>query len=305
MTLIQGLVVRTVGSQYSIRTSDGIVQAQLRGKLRLLESSSTNPVVVGDWVDLENQDVLTISAVHDRKNKFSRKAIGNENQEQLLAANIDQLVIISSLKNPTIRYQFIDRCMISAEAFRIPVHLIFTKTDLVRNLNDQFDQIEDSYLQSADSIHLVNLVESSFPDSLRTLFIGKVSLLTGLSGVGKSTLIKQLIPESNVRIGTTSVKWEQGKHTTSFAELHEVAPGTDIIDTPGLREFALHDVDAWELSHFFREMVPYLDGCKYSKCSHTHEPVCAIKTAVENGEISARRYESYLLIYEDLLSKET
>lgn len=305
MTLIQGLVVRTVGSQYSVRTSDGIVQAQLRGKLRLLESSSTNPVVVGDWVDLDNQDVLTIAAVHDRKNKFSRKAIGNENQEQLLAANIDQLVIISSLKNPTPRYQFIDRCMVSAEAFRIPVHLVFTKTDLVRNLEDLIDQIDDSYLQSADSIHLVNLVEPALPESIKSIFTGRVSLLTGLSGVGKSTLIKQLIPESTVRIGITSVKWEQGKHTTSFAELHEVTPGTDIIDTPGLREFALHDVEAWELSHFFREMVPYLDGCKYSKCSHTHEPVCAIKTAVENGEISSRRYESYLLIYEDLLSRET
>lgn len=304
MTLIQGLVVRSVGSQYSIRTNEGILQAQLRGKLRLLESSSTNPVVVGDWVDLDNDEVLTISAVHDRKNKFSRKAIGNENQEQLLAANIDQLVIVSSVKSPTIRYQFIDRCMVSAEAFRIPVHLIFTKTDLVKNLQDLHDEIEDSYLQSADSIHLVNLVSTPLPLSIKNLFEGRMSLLTGLSGVGKSTLIKQLIPESKVKIGITSVKWDQGKHTTSFAELHEVAPGTDIIDTPGLREFALHDVEAWELSHFFREMVPYLDGCKYSKCSHTHEPVCAVKAAVENGEISVRRYESYLLIYEDLLSKE-
>lgn len=296
-----GRVTKSVGSTYQVKLENGIVvSASLRGKLRLIESKATNPVVVGDFVDAEKQDEWVITSILPRRNKMTRSAIGNENNEHVLAANVDQVVIVSSLVKPAPKFNFIDRCLVAAQSYRIPVILVFSKADLAENVDDLMTDIRALYLGCTDGIYFENLLLPSSVGSLRTVFQNKLSSLTGLSGVGKTTLISSLNPDLALRIGKTSEKWNQGKHTTSNAELFEVMDNSFIIDTPGLREFGLMNIDAYELSHFFREMVPFLEDCKFSKCTHTHEPVCAVKSAIEKKLIHPMRYESYLQMLKDL-----
>jgi len=298
---MKGRVTKSVGSTYQVKLDDGsFISASLRGKLRLIESKATNPVVVGDFVTIEKQDEWVITAVLPRLNKMTRSAIGNDNNEHVLAANVDQVVIVSSLTKPAPKFNFIDRCLVTAQAYRIPAILVFTKVDLVKQIDEEINQIRSLYSGCTDGIFFENLLSDSDGKLFKSVFQNKLSSLTGLSGVGKTTLISSINPDLALRIGTTSDKWNQGKHTTSNAELFEVMENSFIIDTPGLREFGLRNIEAYELSHFFREMVPYLEDCKFSKCAHTHEPVCAVKVAVEKGHIHPLRYESYLQMLKDL-----
>lgn len=296
-----GRVTKSVGSTYLIKLDDGnVVSASLRGKLRLIESKATNPVVVGDFVDVEKQDEWVITTILPRRNKMTRSAIGNENNEHVLAANVDQVVIVSSLVKPAPKFNFIDRCLVAAQSYRIPAILVFTKADLTENFEEVSTGIRELYSGCTDGIYFENLLLPSSGSLFKSVFQNKLSSLTGLSGVGKTTLISSLNADLALRIGKTSEKWNQGKHTTSNAELFEVMENSFIIDTPGLREFGLMNIDAYELSHFFREMVPYLEDCKFSKCTHTHEPICAVKSAIEKKLIHPMRYESYLQMLKDL-----
>lgn len=298
-----GRVIKSLGNVYQVSTEKGILQASLKGKLRLSDSNATNPVAVGDMVEIDKFDEYQIHKILPRKNKITRKAIAKGNSEQVLAANIDFLLIISSLIQPKLHLNFIDRCLITAEAFKIEPVLIFTKTDLVENWKEMADEIHEIYSPLNINTIFSDSRELSDLSKLESLIAGKTSALTGQSGVGKSTLIKTLAPELNIRIGETSKKWSTGKHTTTNAELFEIRPNTFLIDTPGLREFGLLDIEEEELSHYFKEMIPFLGNCKYSKCTHTHEPQCAVKDAVESGKIHVKRYENYLQIFESLDKK--
>lgn len=298
-----GRVIKSLGNVYQVSTEIGVLQATLKGKMRLGDHNATNPVAVGDLVEIDKFDEYQIHEILPRKNKITRKAISKGNSEQVIASNIDLLLIISSLTQPKLHLNFIDRCLITAEAFKIEPVLIFTKIDLVNNWQEVAEEIKSIY--SALNIHALftdSRVKNNLSD-LDDIIKGKTSALTGQSGVGKSTLINTLAPGLNLRIGETSKKWSTGKHTTTNAELFQISDQTFLIDTPGLREFGLLDIDEEELSHYFKEMIPFLGNCKYSKCTHTHEPQCSIKDAVESGEIHFKRYENYLQIFESLDKK--
>ncbi len=297
-----GRIIKSLGSSYQVSLPDGTeVTAILRGKLRLADTKAKNPVVVGDKVEINQEDEWVISGIEPRVNKINRSAIGKSGQEQVLAANIDQFLVVSSLINPLPKFNFIDRCLVAAQAYRIPSVLLFTKVDLLPpELNVMITEIKRIYSGCTDGIFFSNLKKQPADENLKAIFSKKLTAVAGLSGVGKTTLINTLNPEFQLKTGVTSSKWNQGKHTTSHAELHEFEPGSYLIDTPGLREFGLTEIDAWELGHFFREMVPFLDGCRFSKCLHDNEPVCAVKDAVDSGEITRERYSSYLQMLRDL-----
>lgn len=301
---MKGRVIKSVGNLYDIQSENDIFKCSLKGKLRLDDYHATNPVAVGDWVEFDKFDEYQIHKILPRKNKITRKAIAKGNNEQVMAANIDFLLIINSITQPQFHYNFIDRCLVIAEAYSIQPILIFTKIDLVDNLSSIETEIRDIY--SPLSIPIL-FIQSHYEPSLaelKELVKGKTSALTGQSGVGKSTLVQTLVPNREIRIGNTSQKWSKGTHTTTHAELYPIDNETYFIDTPGLREFGLLDIDEEELSHYFKEMIPFLSDCKYSKCTHLHEPQCAVKSAVEAGKIHPKRYNNYVQIFESLDKKK-
>lgn len=294
-----GRVIKSYGNIYFVRTDSNTVQAGLRGKLRLIDHQATNPIAVGDLVEIEKTDEWQISRVLDRKNKITRRAISNTNHEHVLAANIDQLIIVSSITQPHFHFNFVDRCLITAEAFSIEPIIVVTKNDLKKN-DDLTQEIREVYSFLNVPVYIIDARNHEDVMTLIDILKNRVSALTGQSGVGKSTLIKTLNPGLEIKIGETSKKWSVGKHTTTSTEIFEVLENAFIIDTPGLREFGLIDMEESELSHYFREMIPFLEDCKFSKCTHTHEPKCAVKEALEKGLIHPKRYENYIQILSSL-----
>jgi len=270
---------------------------------------TTNPVSVGDRVEFELQSDETtkegitgiISAVEPRKNYIIRKASNLSKESQIVAANIDQAYIVVTVNYPVTLPGFIDRYLISAMAYRIPACLVFNKIDLY-NTKD-YEKLEE-YLQTYESVGYkcfqVSAEKNINIDQLRENLKGKISLFSGLSGVGKSAILNRIDPNLKLKTGIISDHHQQGKHTTTFAEMFETTDGTYIIDTPGIRGFGVIDMVKSEISHYFPEMFGLLDQCRFFNCTHTHEPGCAVKAAAEKGEIPATRYESYLsLIDED------
>ena len=273
------------------------------------EVRTTNPVAVGDRVEFELQHDETtregvtgiISAVEPRKNYIIRKASNLSRESQIIAANIDQAFIVVTVNYPVTLPGFIDRYLVSAMAYRIPAALVFNKIDLY-NQKD-YEKLE-AYLQTYESIGYKCFQVSAAKDFninlLREEISGKISLFSGLSGVGKSSILNCIDPNLNLKTGIISDHHQQGKHTTTFAEMFEVGDGGYIIDTPGIRGFGVIDMEKEEIAHYFPEIFGLLDQCRFFNCTHTHEPGCAVKTAAEKGEIPATRYESYLsLIGED------
>lgn len=306
----KGLVIRSTGSWYSVKSDAGeIMDCRIKGKLRMKEVRTTNPVAVGDRVEFELQyDETTregvtgiISSIEPRKNYIIRKASNLSRESQIIAANIDQAFIIVTVNYPVTLPGFIDRYLISAMAYRIPASLVFNKIDLYTDKD--YAKLEE-YLQTYESIGYkcfqVSAEKNFNLGPLQAELPGKISLFSGLSGVGKSSILNCIDPELKLKTGIISDHHQQGKHTTTFAEMFETTGGAMIIDTPGIRGFGVIDMAKEELAHYFPEMFGLLDQCRFFNCTHTHEPGCAVKAAAEKGEIPATRYESYLsLIAED------
>ncbi len=293
-----GILVKSTGSRYLVRLENGeMIDCVLKGKIRLDGRKTTNPVAVGDVVDVESDENgdYVISNIHPRKNYIIRKSINLSKQAQILASNLDQAVLVVTLVAPRTSLGFIDRFLITAEAYSIPAILLFNKSDL---LDDELltlqQEIIDIYTKIGYRCEVVSGLKKENLDTVIDLLRNKTTLISGHSGVGKSTLINAIEPTLDLKTGDISSVHLKGMHTTTFAELHPLNFGGFIIDTPGIKELGLVEMKKEEVGHYFPEIRNVMNNCKFNNCLHVNEPKCAVKEAVENGEISEERYHSYL-----------
>lgn len=298
-----GLVLKTTGSRYSVRDDNGeIYYCTIRGKLRLKGVKTTNPITVGDIVDieLENDNIGSICRVHDRKNYIIRRSTNLSRESHIIAANLDQTLLIVTIEFPETQFAFIDRYLVTAEAYSVPTILIFNKIDLY---NDELNEKLNNYIAIYKKIGYQCLKVSAKTEEniqeLKNILANKVSLISGNSGVGKSTLINKIEPNLDLKTESISTYHLTGKHTTTFSEMFELSFGGYIIDTPGIKSFGLIDIDKNELYHYFPEIFRVSKDCKFYNCTHIHEPGCAVIKSVEMGEISPSRYINYLSIFDD------
>ncbi|WP_420148911.1 ribosome small subunit-dependent GTPase A [Spirosoma sp.] len=300
----QGLVIRSTGSWYDVRNADGhIFQGRLKGKFKIKGLKVTNPIAVGDRVTFEVEDeaenTAIITDIAPRENYIIRQSVHKTAHGHILAANLDQAVLLATLTLPRTSLGFIDRFLVSAESFRIPTTIVFNKTDILNDEGLSYQQeIMDMYEQIGYQCLSTSATEGEGVDAFRQLLDHKVTLLSGHSGVGKSSLVNAVAPELNLRTNEVSTFANKGVHTTTFAEMFEIAPETFIIDTPGIKELGLIDTSKEEISHYFPEMRERLNQCRFHNCLHINEPGCAIKDAVAEGEIAESRYMSYLSMME-------
>lgn len=300
----EGLVIRTTGSWYRVLLADGGQRdCRLRGNYRLRGNKQTNPVAVGDHVLFEMQEDGTgvIHEVEDRKNYIVRRATKLSKQTHVIAANIDLLCIVATLGLPRTSTGFIDRLLVTAEAYHIPAAILFNKSDLM--VDDELralqQEVGDIYRKVGYPVLEVSALEGTGVDAVKEMIAGKTVLFSGHSGVGKSALLNAISPGLGLKVGQISDWSLKGKHTTTFAEIFPIQQSTFLIDTPGIKEFGMVDFNRQELSHFFPEMRERLHDCHFANCTHRHEPGCAIKKAVVDGLISEERYHNYLNILED------
>ncbi|XOV69051.1 MAG: ribosome small subunit-dependent GTPase A [Fluviicola sp.] len=303
--LEKGVVVKSTGKWYIVAMPDGShVNCRIRGKLRLDGLRTTNPLSVGDIVhvsdEIDGEGNRMIEDFDPRRNYIVRKSTNLSKQKQIIAANIDRAYLIVTLKSPVTHLAFIDRFLVAAESFRIPTTLLFNKTDLLNK--DELEYIEAlrfMYGECGYPSEIISAKDGGNIDFLREEIKGKQVVISGHSGVGKSTLINALDPNLNVKTGAISKAHQQGQHTTTFAEMHQLETGGYIIDTPGIRAFGIVDLDKAVISHYFPEMRERMQDCKFHNCLHINEPHCAIKAAVESGEIFESRYDTYLQLMEE------
>ncbi len=300
-------VVKHTGSHYLLSELPKweLFPAVIRGRIRLKGSNSTNPVAVGDLVDYSidtdtAEPMGNIEAIHPRRNYIIRRSANLSRESHIIASNLDRVFLIVTMAFPEVKQAFVDRFLVTCEAYRIPVVIVINKTDLTREfMQEQTEYFENIYRGAGYEVMEVFARTGGNIEALREKCRDSVSLFSGVSGVGKSSLIKALDPTLEVRTGEISLSHLQGKHTTTFYEMHPLASGGFIIDTPGIRGFGIVDIDKEELSTYFPEMLRVMDDCRYKPCTHTHEPGCAVKQAVDDGLISAERYNSYLGMLED------
>ena len=305
----EGLVIRTTGSWYRVMGDDETVDCRLRGNYRLRGNKQTNPVAVGDYVlfDMQDDGTGVISEVRDRRNYIVRRATKLSKQTHVIAANIDLLCIVATLGLPRTSTGFIDRLLVTAEAYHIPACIIFNKIDIYDDeLRSALAELRDIYTAAGYPVYEVSALCGTGLDDVAQAIAGRTVLFSGHSGVGKSALLNALSPGLGLRVGDISDWSLKGRHTTTFAEIHHVPLNTQnsslntyLIDTPGIKEFGMVDFTPQELSHFFPEMRAVLHDCYFANCTHRHEPRCAVKAAVDEGRISAERYRNYLGIIED------
>jgi len=302
-----GLVIKSTGSRFRVKEDNGtVIDCAIKGKFRIKGIRGTNPVAVGDRVefDLVDDNTGIIKKISERKNYIIRKSINLSKQYQIIAANIDQAILMVTLREPETQVEFIDRFLVAAESFRIPVRIIFNKTDIyTEEEKERLDSLRDIYTGIGYDCYLMSLKEKTGFNELEQLFVNQVTLVSGNSGVGKSTLLKMIDSGISQKIGEISEYHKQGKHTTTFAEMFELPEGGYIIDTPGIKGFGLIELDKEEIYHFFPEIFKISSGCKYNNCLHLDEPGCAVKEAVEAGKIVWSRYRNYINIMIDANSK--
>ncbi len=301
---MEGIVKKSTGSWYTVLYDDDkLIHCKLRGKFRMDDGKSTNPVVVGDRVIFDTRPgdgTGIIIELLDRRNYVIRKATRLSRQKHIIAANIDQALLIVTLAQPRTSAGFIDRYLVTIEAYSIPACIIFNKHDICTpEQKKTLKEMISAYEPLGYKCYVVSAVEGTNLDKFQKLLRNKTSLLSGLSGTGKSTLINAIDPSLNLKVRPVSRAHKKGKHTTTFAEMFQLKSSGRIIDTPGIKEFGLLDFEAWELSHYFPEMRALLNKCKFDNCIHVHEPGCMVREEVEAGKISYSRYLSYLSMLEE------
>lgn len=299
---MKGLVVKNTGSWYTVCTDDGqMVESKIKGNFRLKGIRSTNPVAVGDRVTIvTNQEgTAFITEIEDRRNYIIRKSQNLSKQSHILAANVDQALLVVTVNRPLTSTTFIDRFLASAEAYRVPVVLIFNKTDL---LDDDEARYQEALIHLYETVgYECRAISAETGDGVAELLPmleGKITLLSGNSGVGKSTLINRLVPGADLRTSEISDAHNTGQHTTTFSEMIPIEKGY-LIDTPGIKGFGTFDMEPEELTSYFKEIFSFSKDCRFSNCTHTHEPGCAVLKALENHYIAQSRYQSYLSMLDD------
>lgn len=300
---MKGLVIKNTGSWYTVRTDDGReIDSKIKGNFRLKDIHSTNPVAVGDCVDIcvNNEGTAFITEIEDRKNYIIRRASNLSKQSHIIAANLDQAILIVTVNYPITTTIFIDRFLATAEAYRVPVRLVFNKTDRY-NADDveYMDALIKLYTSIGYPCCKVSALHEEGINPLRTILKDKITLLSGHSGVGKSTLINKLVPGINLKTGDISEYHNKGMHTTTFSEMIPLPDGGYLIDTPGIKGFGTFDMEKEEVSHYFPDIFKFATMCRFNNCTHRHEPGCAVQKAVSEHYISESRYRSYLNILED------
>ena len=306
--MMHGLVVKNTGSWYSVKTDEGrIIECKIKGNFRLQGIRSTNPVAVGDLVRivLNNEGTAFISEIEDRRNYIVRKSQNLSKLSHILAANVDQAFLLVTVNYPQTSTTFIDRFLASAEAYQVPVVLIFNKSDI---LDEDEVHMQEMLVNLYETVgyecHVICATESNHdastsPDMLLPLMKDKVTLLAGNSGVGKSTLLNYFIPSAKARVAEISDAHNTGVHTTTFSEMMPLSQGGYLIDTPGVKGFGSFDMEPEEISSYFREIFKFSKDCRFNNCSHTHEPGCAVIKAVDEHYIARSRYDSYLSMLQD------
>ena len=302
---MKALVYKSTGSWYQLRNERGdLLNARIKGKLRIGDITSTNPVAVGDVVEVDMEGDTgnaVITEIHERKNYINRSSPHRKNQHHIVAANIDQSLLFATLREPRTSHGFIDRFLITSEAYHIPAIIVFNKCDLYKEKDiNKLEEIRDIYEPIGYRIMTMSLETGEGLEEVKSLLAQKVTLLSGHSGVGKSTFINHLFPGKELKTQDVSGWSGKGLHTTTFAEMYDLPGGGKIIDTPGIRELGLVDISKQELSHYMPEMRAFLAGCQFNNCIHRDEPGCAVKAAVNNGSIHEERYISYLNIMDSL-----
>jgi ribosome biogenesis GTPase len=300
-----GLVYKSTGSWYTVKSKNGdFIECRMKGKFRIKGIKSTNPIAVGDWVDYELEETSdsvtgTIHNIHERKNYIVRKSVNLSHQMHIIASNIDRVFLLITINNPPTTTSFIDRFLVTAEAYGIETILVFNKIDTFdeATLDEQL-YLQHIYQEIGYQCLRVSSTEMKGIEELKALMIGKVSMFSGHSGVGKSTLVNALEPNLHLKTKVISEQSMQGQHTTTFAEMYDLSFDARIIDTPGIKGFGIVDMEKEEISGYFPEFFKLKDQCKFNNCLHKEEPKCAIKQALEEDKISWTRYNSYLKILE-------
>ncbi len=309
---MRALVYKSTGSWYVTKTADGqVFNARIKGVFKMDQQiTSTNPVAVGDEVEMEMENELehttTITAIHARRNYINRQSPSHKMQHHIVAANLDQSLLFATLKEPRTSQGFIDRFLVTSEAYHVPAVIAFNKTDVYRKKElDKLASLQDIYGSIGYTVAAISIKDNTGVDDLKRLLEDKVTLMSGHSGVGKSSFINTIFPERLLRTQEVSGWSGKGLHTTTFAEMFDLSlPGKGrIIDTPGIREFGLFNISKQELSHYFPEMRKLISDCQFNNCLHVNEPGCAIKQAVADGDISEDRYVSYYNILESIEEK--
>ena len=300
---MQGTVIKSSGSVYGVRAIDGsVIDCRVKGNFRLKGIRSTNPVAVGDNVvfDMREDGTAYIVDILERKNYIVRKASNLSKQSHILAANLDLCFLIVTISHPVTATTFIDRFLASAEAYRVPVVIVFNKTDLYNDAeNKELEYLTALYESIGYKCLHTSTVTNSGIDTLKEMMQGKTSLFAGNSGVGKSSLVNAISPEIAAKVGEISKTHDTGMHTTTYTEMFEFMPDSYIVDTPGVKGFGTFDMEVEEISHYFVEFFELSKDCRYGNCTHTHEPGCAVLEALERGEIAPSRYQSYLSMLDD------
>jgi len=308
-THMEGVVTRSTGSWYDVRVDDRTIPSRVRGKFRLTREDVTNPVAVGDRVTIrynEEDNTGFIMEIHERTNKLSRRAAGHrQGEEHVMVANIDRVWIVQSVRLPPLNPAFVDRLLVAAAVYEIPAGIILNKMDLLTEANRP--EVMDFHLRY-DDLGVPVLPTSATTgygiDRLEAALQDQVSVVTGPSGTGKSSLLNAIEPGLDVETGEVSESTHKGTHTTTHAELHPLSVGGYLVDTPGIREFGVREVHPKDLAHFMPDLAPYVNECQFPDCTHDHEPGCAVKAAVDRGDVHPDRYDSYLRILESLQAEE-